>query len=61
MPRPKSAKRGPETGRVLNLSDVFSLKALGALADLKFDKLPFVQGLVSIHLDGGEVNEDVLS
>jgi len=48
-------------GGVLDLRDVLSLKALGALADLKLHKLAFVQRLVSIHLDGGEVNEDIFT
>jgi hypothetical protein len=37
------------------------LKALRSLLDLELDKLAFVQRLVAIHLDGGEVNEDVLA
>jgi hypothetical protein len=37
------------------------LKPFGALLDLKFDKLAFVQRLVPVHLNGGEMNEDVLS
>ena len=53
--------RGLKTGNLLNLGDVFSLKPFGSLFDLKFDKLAFVQRLVSVHLDSGEVNEDILS
>jgi hypothetical protein len=45
----------------LDLGDVFSLEAFGALADLKLDKLAFVQRLVAVHLDGGEVNENILA
>jgi hypothetical protein len=45
---------------VLSLGNVFSLKAFRPLLYLKLHKLAFVQRLVSIHLDGGEVNEDVL-
>src|ERR1700693_1172792 len=41
--------------------DVFGLKALGALLDLKFHRLPFRQRLVSVHLNRGEMDEDVLS
>src|SRR6266446_2342588 len=41
--------------------DVFGLKALGALLDLKLHRLPFRQRLVSIHLNRGEMDEDVLS
>jgi hypothetical protein len=58
---PPEREAGPETGGVLDLRDVLSLKALGALADLKLHKLAFVQRLVSIHLDGGEVNEDIFT
>lgn len=48
-------------GVVSDLGYIFSLKPFGALFHLKFDKLAFVERFVSIHLDGGEVNEDVLS
>ena len=41
--------------------DAFSLIALGALFDLKFDHLAFVQRLISVHLNGGEVNEHVFA
>src|ERR1039457_3388017 len=53
------AKRGPRSR--LYLGDLLSLRALGTLTDLELHKLSFVQRLVSIHFDGGEVNEDVLS
>ena len=46
---------------LLDLGDVFSLEALGSLLDLELHKLAFVQRFVSIHLDRGEVNEDVVS
>jgi hypothetical protein len=45
----------------LNLHHLLRLQTLGALLHLKLDELAFVQGLVSIHLNGGEVNEYVLS
>jgi len=41
--------------------DVFSLIAFRALLDLEFDHLAFVQCLVSVHLNGGEVNEHVFA
>lgn len=60
-PLRRSTKRGLETCRALYLGDVFSLEALGALADLELDKLAFVQRLISVHLNRGKVNEDILS
>jgi hypothetical protein len=50
---------GPECRNELDFCDVFSLKPFGPLLHLKLDKLPFIQRLVTIHLDGREVNEDV--
>jgi hypothetical protein len=55
------ARNGALVRSALNLGDLLSLKALGALTDLELDKLAFVQRFVSIHFDGGEVNEDILS
>jgi hypothetical protein len=52
---------GPGFFALLSLRDVFGLKAFGPLLHLKLPKPAFVQRLVSIQLDGGEVNEDVLS
>jgi len=43
----------------LNLGDVFRLETLRTLTDLELNKLPLVQRLVAVHLDGREVNEDV--
>jgi hypothetical protein len=40
---------------------LLSLHALWSLTDFELDKLAFVQRLVSIHFDGGEVNENVFS
>ncbi len=60
----KAPPRRRETGLIrsaLDLSDLLSLKALWALTDLELNKLTFVQRLVSIHFDGGEVNENILS
>jgi hypothetical protein len=54
-------QNGALDAKILDLGYVFSLEALGSLLDFKLDKLAFVQRFVSIHLDRGEVNEDVLS
>jgi len=43
-----------------HLHYVFRLKAFRALTDFKFDELAFVQRLISVHLDGGKVNENIL-
>src|SRR5690348_4302834 len=47
----------PITG--LKAYDVLSLKALRTLFDFKFHSLPFIQGFVAVHLNGGEVHENV--
>jgi hypothetical protein len=52
---------GPVESKRSDLGDVLSLKALGPLLDLELHKLAFVQRLVSIHLNRGEVHEDVVS
>src|SRR5438105_11290094 len=44
-----------ETGYVL------SLKALGAFLHFKLHRLSFIEGLVAVHHDRGEVNENILS
>ena len=44
----------------LYLRDVLSLKALGPLTNFEFHKLPFIQRFVSVHLDRGEMDENVL-
>jgi hypothetical protein len=55
----RSRKRG-RTQRSLDLGDVLGLKALRALLHFKLHKLALVQRLVAIHLNCGEVNEDIL-
>jgi len=45
----------------LDCGDVLGLETLGTLADFKFDQLPFVQGLVAVHLDRGEVHENIFT
>ena len=58
-----SAAQGPQNTctRSGSSGDVFSLIALRSLFDLKLDHLAFVQCLVSVHLNGGEVNEHVFA
>ena len=57
------AGQGPQNTctRLGSSGDVFSLIALRSLFDLELDHLAFVQCLVSVHLDGGEVNEHVFA
>ena len=45
----------------LGFGYVFSLKTLGTLPDLELDQLSLVQRLIAIHLDRGEVNENIFS
>jgi hypothetical protein len=63
MSRQKSPASSWKQGRLirapLDLGDVFSLKALRSLLDLELHKLSFVERFVSIHLNGGKVNENV--
>jgi REP element-mobilizing transposase RayT len=47
--------------RLRSRCDVFGLIAFRALLDLEFNHLAFVQRLVAVHLDGGEVNEYVFA
>ena len=41
--------------------DVFGLEAFRPLLDLKLNHLTVGEGFVAIHLDRGEMDEDVLS
>src|SRR5467141_2523222 len=45
----------------LEACNVLSLKALRALLHFKLDCLTFVEGLVTVHHDRGEVHENILS
>ena len=45
----------------LEASDVRSLQALGAPGDFEFNRLAFVQRLVPLRLNGGEMDENVLA
>src|SRR5688500_17601774 len=40
---------------------VLGLGTLGALGDLELDALVLLEGLVALHLDRGEVHEDVVA
>ncbi len=55
------AGNSPARPRGLETGDVLGLQALGALADLEFNRLAFVQRLVPLRLDGGKVDENVLA
>ena len=46
--------------RELDPSDVFCLKAFWSLAYFKFNQLTLVERLVTIHLNCGEVNKNIL-
>jgi hypothetical protein len=64
--KPKGPARRSGTGPSEHLTrlcsgDAFSLIAFRALFDLEFDRLAFVQRLISVHLNGGEVNEHVFA
>ena len=57
-------KDGPVTAGPsfrLEASDVRSLQALRAARDFEFNRLAFVQRLVSLRLNGGEMDENVLT
>src|SRR6266851_6036168 len=58
---PGSIGQGPFALTRLWCGDVFSLIALRSLFDLELDHLAFVECLVSLHLNGGEVNEYVFA
>jgi hypothetical protein len=47
--------------RGLDCGDALGLETLGALADFKFDQLAFVQGFIAVHLDRGEVHENIFT
>jgi hypothetical protein len=60
---PGRAGQGPQNAciRLGSSCYAFSLIALRSLLDLELDHLAFVQRLVSIHLNGGEVHEHVFA
>jgi hypothetical protein len=55
----KTPGAASQTG--LEARDAFGLETLRSLLDLKFDGLPFVEGLITLGLDGREMHEDVLT
>lgn len=51
-------------GNLLNLRrshNIGSIQALGALLAFKLNRIPLVQSLIAIRLNGGEVNKDIFS
>jgi hypothetical protein len=61
-------KNGPAHGRPVLLirsslegRDVRRLQALGAAGNFEFNRLAVVQGLVTVRLNGREVNENILA
>ena len=59
-PRVPLAGRTPQIHK-LETCNVLCLKALGAFGHFKLDCLTLVQGLVTIHLNCGEMHENILS
>ena len=45
----------------LEPGNVLCLKALGAFLDFKFHCLAFIEGLIAVHHDCREVDENILS
>src|ERR1700692_1955815 len=56
----RSRLDGPTFVR-LEAGNVLRLQALWALADLEFNRLPFVERLVSVHLNCRKMDEHVLA
>src|SRR5262245_18580790 len=56
-----SAGLETETARtgMLDLGNVGCLEPLGSLGDLEFDRLALIQGLVSVTLNRGEMDENI--
>ena len=61
LARVRRTRPSEHVSRLGSSGDVFSLIALRSLFDFELDHLAFVQCLVSVHLDGGEVNEHVFA
>jgi len=57
----KRARAGRARFHRLESGDVRCLQALGALGHFEFNRLAFVQRLVPLRLNRGEVNENVLA
>jgi hypothetical protein len=45
----------------LEACNVLCLKAFGAFRHFKLHRLTFIQGLITVHLDRGEVHENIFS
>src|SRR5258708_30319568 len=54
-------RRLPRSDSTSDNSDVLRLLALTTLCDVELDALALVEGLVSVTLDCGEVNEHVVT
>ena len=59
--RAAEATRPFVVSRVLEWLDVRGLQALRPASDFEFDRLPFIERLVALRLNGGEVDENVLA
>src|SRR5215471_11236017 len=51
----------PRPGTDLEARDVLRLKALWTLLHFELHRLTFIQRLVAVHLNGGEMNEHIFS
>src|SRR5215471_10674591 len=60
-PETVPAVRTPARGCLLSCRDVSGLQAFGTLRHFELHAGAFIQGAISLRLDGREVNEDVLS
>src|SRR5579863_10344077 len=58
--RPGRAGTDPRLFR-LEAGNVLRLQTLGSFADLELNRLPFVKGFVSVHLDSRKMDEDILT
>src|ERR1035437_1974529 len=56
-----ATRRSPYRPGLLQAGNVRCLQALGAGGNLELNRLPFVQRFISVRLNRGEVDEDVLA
>src|SRR6202165_3101092 len=56
-----ATRRSPYRPNSLQAGDVRCLQAFGAGGHFELNRLAFVQRLISLRLDGGEMDEDVLA
>src|ERR1700722_1090407 len=62
--RPRPGRSGGRSGPTfvrLEAGNVLRLQALRAFADLEFNRLPFVERFVSVHLDGRKMDKYILA